>query len=58
MEANPWAVAVFLVVGAALYGYGMRSPVAWSIFFVAFVILWLAAGMLWDWWTIRRKDDR
>lgn len=55
MEANPWAVVVFFLVGVPLLGPAFTNPLALSVYFVVFVIVWFAAGCLWDAIRYRRK---
>lgn len=55
MEANPWGLVVFLLLGTTLYGVGITDPAILSITFVLFVIAWVAAGYAWDWHKYRDR---
>lgn len=56
MEANPWAVVVFLVTGAILFGAGLTHPTVLSLSFVVFTIGWFGMGCLWDALRFRDRD--
>ena len=60
MQANPWAVVVFVVILLGLHGMGVDStkPGTFGALFLGFLPMWLLCGMLWDRLTIGRADRR
>jgi hypothetical protein len=60
MQANPWAVVVFVVILLGLYGLGVDStkPGTFGALFLGFLPVWILCGMLWDRLTIGRADRR
>ena len=60
MEANPWAVVVFVGILLGLYGMGVDStkPGTFGALFLGFIPVWILCGMLWDRVTIGRADRR
>lgn len=55
MSFNPFAVAIFLVVGAFLFGGGVTDPTILTLYFLGFLPLWLGCSILWDWIKYRNK---
>ena len=60
MQANPWAVVVFVGILLGLYGLGVDStkPPIFGALFLGFIPVWILCGMLWDRVTIGRADAR
>ena len=60
MQANPWAVVVFVVILLGLHGLGVDStkPPVFGALFLGFIPVWILSGMLWDRVTIGRADSR
>ena len=60
MEANPWAVVIFVGILLGLHGLGVDStkPPIFGALFLGFVPVWILCGMLWDRVTIGRADRR
>ncbi|MDC3001972.1 hypothetical protein OA174_05175 [Actinomycetota bacterium] len=60
LEANPWAVVIFVGVLLGLHGLGVDStkPGTFGALFLGFIPVWLLCGMLWDRVTIGRASRR
>ncbi len=60
MQANPWAVVVFVGILLGLHGLGVDStkPGTFGPLFLGFIPVWILCGMLWDRGTIGRADTR
>ena len=57
MEANPWALIVFLITAYVLFQGDVLTVTQTALFFIGFVILWLAAGYFYDFLRYRKLHN-